>query len=253
MEPTAQRSAAAHAQAVRRANISSSFMNIQLLFLFIIAISGGSMPNNQCVQDNQFTGFIAGRVIDNAGNPIKNANVCANPYDLAWTGPIPCDVTSNKGTFKLVIWRPGTYEVSAYKEAERYPDNFNPFYGKAFGNLPSVRVIEPRRTYQVEVKNILKAGVLTGKFIDAATGEAIESALVEFCRVSEPHYCWSQSTGFPKGRFRYLTPEVPFKFRVSVYRDGRWQECEIVGEETEALDVEPNHTRVLNARLRGKP
>lgn len=203
--------------------------------------------------EDSFSSFIVGQVIDQAGRPIAKAEVCGSAFNLPWTGPEPCGVSDRRGRFKLHVWRKGRYTVWFEKETDGYPCATNAFYGDAFGELPTINVTEPGKIYRVIVKARKKAGRIVGRFTDEETGKPIEIAMVEFCRANDPKRCWSISTGFPIGRFHFLTPDGPFTMKVSIWREGEWRACELSGKKQEDLNVELNQTRRLDMKLRVKP
>ena len=73
--------------------------------------------------------------------------------------------------------------------------------------------------------------------------------MAKFCRVDIPEFCWGISTGFPGGKFRFLTPEVPFTFQVAVWSENDWQPCEITGEAVKTMEVELNRTMIVTAKI----
>ena len=161
--------------------------------------------------------IIRGTVVDQEIVAVDGAEVCA------WgTGPIagiiPCSRSSRDGQFSLAVSRADTYTVSATHFERGYPEGRWTFYSQLWGHL--AKVVIRKNLVPEPVKVVLgpKAGRLVLTILDGSTNNRIEKGSVKLCRVDEPKSCWGISTGFPKGRYEVLTPEVPFTIKFETWR-----------------------------------
>ena len=103
----------------------------------------------------------------------------------------------------------------AVKEKEGYPDTSSAFYGPPAVALPRVTMKEGQTQQEVTVYIGPAFGKLTGKIIDAETGQPIESVKLELRHANNSSIFINRSTGYPKGRLRLLIPPVPMIFKIS--------------------------------------
>jgi Carboxypeptidase regulatory-like domain len=167
-------------------------------------------------QDSDRKGRITGTVLDLDGKPLAAAIVKAN-YTGSLDGIVPRAKTNKAGRFLIEHLAFGRYQVTAAKEQDGYPDVSNAFYA---GLQPNAAIIQldsnhPQHTVTVLVGR--KAGVLSGKVIDADTGKAVDPC-AEFRRSDDPSITWSGS-GLLKPTFHLLVP-ADTDFTLMVWQRG---------------------------------
>ncbi len=86
-------------------------MRFTLAFHLFLSLFVTGLGFTQGVNDDSFSSYIVGQVVDQAGRPIAKAGVCGSAFHLDWTGMEPCSVSDRRGRFKLHIWRKGRYTV----------------------------------------------------------------------------------------------------------------------------------------------
>lgn len=220
-----------------------------LLACFILTIAYGQ-------DEPTFSRTLTGYVKDREGQPIAKAKVCAQPHS-DWKGFIQCSRSKPDGSFKLKFWRPGRYGISAEHKAAGFPETHTGFYGYFFGTPPVVTVDETTTLEPIEVIIGPKAGRLRLNIVDDESGQPIKSGLIKVCRVDDPNMCINTSTGFPKGRYELLAPEVAFTLKLEVWGSGQeWEARDAVtdgGELIELLNIGLGERKELNIRLRRVP
>lgn len=118
------------------------------------------------------TGEIKGTVTDRNGIPVAGATVYAVPQGLSFNDISPRAVKTDsdgrfdfRGGFQLE-----TYKLYSRKEADAYPDPIDRFYADSKDKAPEVELAASHPSATITVKLVEKAGVLTGRIIDADTG-----------------------------------------------------------------------------------
>ena len=160
-------------------------------------------------------------VIDEAEQTVADARVCAY-VEGASGGAVPCAQSGAGGEFSIVINQPATYRVIPSKLELGYPSAESRFYGPPENKFPAVLIKEGSPAPDpVSIKLGPKAGRLVLTILDGASRKPIASGVIEVCRVGEPRSWWSMSTGWPKGHFELLTPDVPFTIKFKT-RQGEW-------------------------------
>jgi len=211
----------------------------------------GFKTSAQISQQTEFSGVITGRVLNEKGEPVAKAEVCADPATLGWAGKLPCGRSDSAGAFTIHVWRPAEYVITAVKEKDGYPDTFNTFYGPPSVALPRVTIKEGQPRQEVTVNLGPAYGRLTGKISDAETGRPIESVMMDLRHANNPANFIRRSTGYPKGQLRLLLPPVPVIFKISAsgYKEW-WYGADGSEERAEALLVMTGSTRELVIPLR---
>lgn len=210
----------------------------------------GFKTSAQISQQTEFSGVITGRVLNEKGEPVAKAEVCADPPALPWIGVLPCGRSDSTGAFKIRVWRPAEYVITAVKEKDGYPNTFNTFYGPPTVALPRVTIKEGQPRQEVTVNLGPAYGRLTGKIGDAETGRPIENVMMDLRYANNPANFIMLSTGYPKGQLRLLLPPVPVIFKISApgYKEW-WYGADGSEERAEALLIETGSTRELAITL----
>jgi hypothetical protein len=166
-----------------------------------LALVAASLCAYSQTQDHP-DGKISGTVIDQNGNPVPAASVYAIPQDLILDGVTPRSTKTDKngafdfrGSFQL-----GAYKLYARKEAEDYPDSSDTFYADSKSEAPQADLSEDHPSAALTVTLGEKAGVLSGRVIDASTGASLKAKLVFTDKDGNSHAV------FANGEYRTLLP-----------------------------------------------
>lgn len=145
--------------------------------LVLVVVGGSLLAYSQTTKSS--TGEIRGTVVDQNGSPISFATVYAVPQDLGFDDITPPSVkTTSSGQFNFRGRLPfGTYKLYARKDADSYPDPFDGFYADSKAQVPQVELNEGHPAATTTVKLGKKAGIITGRVIDAATGAPVKASL----------------------------------------------------------------------------
>lgn len=120
------------------------------------------------------SGTITGRVLSLDGEPVAGASVYALGNN-SMTGRLPIFLTDEKGEFVIQGLIPGTYKMSASKEADGYPPTDNTFYSAGTVQLPEVTINEGETIPDVPVYLGPQAARLHGHLINAASAKPIKN------------------------------------------------------------------------------
>jgi hypothetical protein len=211
-------------------------------FLLLLPVLVAAQERNQGWQT------VTGTVVDEQEQPVAGATARVE----VGNGRVPIGETDSKGQFSLFIQRPGTYTVYAEDFQRGYPPASLIFYGKLWQpSLSQVTVDENSRPAPVRIKLGPKAGRLVLTILDGATNKPIEKGSVDLCRVGEPRSKWSISTGWPKGHYEILTPEVPFTIKFQTW-NGKWVDRKAFDEsgvQIETVQLDLGARREMTIRL----
>ena len=211
-------------------------------FLLLLPLLVAAQERNQGWQT------VTGTVVDEQEQPVAGATACVE----VGNGRVPIGETDSKGQFSLFIQRPGTYTVYAEDLQRGYPPAGLIFYGKLWQpSLSQVTVDENSKPAPVRIKLGPKAGRLVLTILDGATNKPIEKGSVDLCRVGEPRSKWSISTGWPKGHYEILTPEVPFTIKFQTW-NGKWVDRKAFDEsgvQIETVQLDLGARREMTIRL----
>ena len=144
----------------------------------LIVVAGSLFAHSQTTQKNQ-AGEIRGTVIDQNFIPVSGATVYAVPQGLALNEVTPRSVKADRnGVFDFHGKLPlGAYKLYAEKDADAYPDPLDGFYADAKNKAAKVELTENRPSAAVTVRLGAKAGVVSGRVIDAGTGKDLKALL----------------------------------------------------------------------------
>jgi hypothetical protein len=195
--------------------------------------------------------LITGTVVDERDQPVKGANVCAMGT-FATSGRIPCGESNAKGDFSITVQRLSTYTVYAEHFERGYPGMWS-FYGKLWQDFPQVAIDEKTSSIApVKLKLGPKAGRLVLTILDGTSAKPIESGAIVLCRSEEPGSCWSISTGWPKGHYEILTPDVAFTMKFKTWH-GEWVERKAFDDQglpIQSVKVELGSQKEMTIRLK---
>jgi len=162
--------------------------------LVLVVVGGSLLAYSQTTKPS--TGEIKGTVVDQNGSPISFATVYAVPQDLGFDDITPPSVkTDSSGQFAFRGRLPlGTYKFYARKDADSYMDPFDAFYADSKAEVPKVELNGDRPSATISVRLGKKAGVVTGRVIDAATGVPVKASLSFLDREGHGHSVLADSS-----------------------------------------------------------
>lgn len=143
---------------------------ILLLSISICAVS-------QTPDPTPADGRISGVVTNEYGKPVPSAIVCARQDASSFVDEGCMTARTDVGgrfDFGSKL-KHGVYELYARKEKDGYPDPTSKFYQPLNFNPESVQLFGDRPAEEIAVPLSEKAGVLTGRVFDSATGHALRA------------------------------------------------------------------------------
>jgi hypothetical protein len=165
----------------------------------LIVLAGGLLAQ---AQTKVVPREIRGTVTDQLGAPVAGATVYAVFQDLGLNDISPRSVTADsngrfvfRGDLQL-----GSYKLYAKKDNEGYPDPFDRFYVDAKAEAPAVKLSAAHPSANTIVELGRQAAVLTGRIIDAKTGESVKAYLGLLDSEGHGH------SVFADGNYRVLLP-----------------------------------------------
>jgi hypothetical protein len=198
----------------------------------------------------QETGSILGKVVNDKGEPVVDAEVrFVQVGHIVETPPVA--ESDENGQFVIDGLRPGTYRIHASKIDEGYPYTFSSFYQDDWNLPPYVTVVSDEVTRDV-VLHIHKDGWLKGTIVSDSTNQPVNEADITLRRADDPHVF--HSTGLnratKKSAFRILVPTVPFIIEVRAlgYQTWTYHEDDAATQRS-TLKVERDATKNLTIRL----
>jgi hypothetical protein len=198
----------------------------------------------------QTRGTIRATVIDEIGNIVAGATLCAQPQ-APTAMMIPQCTTDAKGSCTLSHLNLEKYFVFAGKSEDGYPEFAYSFFVPRGTKPMEAMLSEDHPLDEVIVHIGPKAGILTGTVADAATGKPL-NANVEFRWISDPVNFLSGG-GLTKASFRVLVPsDVALKMIVSLDGYENWVYGEEGGKRGKPLLLHPGQEEKLDIRLRPK-
>ena len=195
-------------------------------------------------------GLIQGRVLDNKGAPIPDAQVRAFPKgDAPLTFREPFTRADANGNFLLKDVRPGVYVVHASKAEDGFPDNLWDFYG---GNQKNEITVHSGTTSTTTI-HLAKAGTLTLRVVDAKTHKPVRAISVRMHRLH--HHANEFSTSHPSlnGLFSVLVPAaVPIELEVLADGYEKWSYTKARPDQG-FIKVESGTSKPIQVALNPKP
>jgi hypothetical protein len=185
-------------------------------------------------------GKIRGTVFNDQGKPVAGARVEAVPFGRPMAMAIPWAPTDKDGRFLIEHLELEEYVVSAAKEDEEYASTAWSFYSKGTP-LHRVTLTVAAPEAETSISFGPKAGVVTGKVVDAGTGQPLPAA-INLSRTDDPN-AWIGLGGTPE--YRVLIPSnvaVGIVFQENGYQDWR---------PDKPLLLAPGEKIVMNVSLHG--
>jgi hypothetical protein len=183
-------------------------------------------------------GTITGTVLDELLHPVPHAMVYAELTGVAMGMAVPWAYSDANGRFAIHQLPWGTYLVEAGKPSAGYPPafTFTNFYGHR--RVPSVTV-SPQAPAATVVVRMLRAGILSGRIVDARTGQPITKADYTLRREGR---AGAQTSGAMRAHFTLPIPaEMAIILTVQARGFAPWRET---------VKIAPGERKVLTIRLR---
>src|SRR6201989_3335569 len=124
---------------------------------------------------------ISGSVVDETGKAACGVRVCAyaSDFDPKKPGvPIPCVLTDARGHFDIAVSSAGSYTLYYEYSAQGYWSPYLSFFRSPSAPVYEVALDDANVRALVNITLLPKNGLLTGRSVDALTGNPVES--VEF-------------------------------------------------------------------------
>src|SRR6185312_4792152 len=163
----------------------------------VLALTVGA----QFADDEDRIGSIKGVVTYEDGAPVRGAIAYAHPIDRALFGSVPHANTDENGRFVIQHLWLGKFRVSAKKEEEGYPQLTYGFY---LGMNQEVALTESNPTAEVSLRLGPRAGIVTGRVTDAATGDLLYPCAEMKWKAKPERFI--QGTGLVSAEYRVLIP-----------------------------------------------
>lgn len=168
--------------------------------LAILIVAAGSLLAH--AQTAPATGNIKGTVTDRNGTPVSGATVYAVPQGLSFNDITPRSVkTDSTGAFDFRGALPlDSYKLYSRKDIDSYPNPLDHFYAHSTDKAAAASLTPGHPSATITVKLADKAGVLTGRIIDADTGAPASAELAFLDEDGNGHHLQADGT------FRTLLP-----------------------------------------------
>jgi len=175
-----------------------------LLVSALIATSLFAYPQTQ----DSPNGNIKGTVSDDTGTPVFDATVYAVPQDLTLEGIAPRSVrTDRSGTFDFTGGLPwGNYKVYTEKDKDGYPNPLDSFYRDLETKPVEVQLSEGSSSAEVSLQMGERAGIITGRVLDADTGAPLKVRLGVLYRDDKGGGDHGVNSRAKDGEYRVLVP-----------------------------------------------
>ena len=146
------------------------------LLAVLALIAASALASSQTTQPN---GDLKGIVTDGNAMPVSGATVYAVEQNPGLNEAMPRSVkTDRNGAFHFRGGLPlGSYKLYSRKDEDAYMSPLDKFYADPKAKWPDVQLTasHPSATATVRLKE--QAGVLSGRIVDAKTGDAIRAVL----------------------------------------------------------------------------
>jgi len=168
------------------------------------------------------SGNIKGTVTEQNGNPVYEATVYAVPQDLTLDGITTRSVqTGRNGAFDFTGRLPwGSYKLYVSKDKDGYPNPLDSFYADSNVEAAKVELSEANPSAEVTLNMGEKAGIITGRILDADTGAPVK-ARIHFVGVDNMDSGHSVNSRAKDGEYYALVPPRKDVFvMVTIYSPG---------------------------------
>lgn len=127
---------------------------------------------------------IEGQVTNEMGEVARGVQVCAYPKGFDPKKPnvsISCGCSNANGHFTVNVGGPGAYTLYYNQSANGYWSQYQPFFRHPSALAPKVVLDEANRAVFVTVVLAPKNGTLSGRGIDARTGQPVDDLEFVLC------------------------------------------------------------------------
>ncbi len=157
---------------------------------------------------------VRGEAHDSSGQKVGCARVCAMPEKPVSGEFFPCAITTADGKFLIQVEKAGNYRLVSDRTEEGYMSQYLPFYKQPAVPVPEIVLDGDNANHYVQINLGPKAGMLTGKIVDAATGRPVEDAKLILCHAAAPAVCFETGAKNVEGKFSVRAPHVPFTLKI---------------------------------------
>jgi len=230
---------------------------VVLALLLVSGVTIKSLLSSQASPDKKMIrlqpGSIDGQVLDSQGNPVARAKLHVLRVGGNPNGRVIFHWSRDDGRFSIDGLEPGVYDVFVSKEGEDYPDTQMFFYSTKESKPLQAVISEEQPSIQLTVPLGPKAGRITGRVVDAATGSPIDEAVLTFRRSENDKMFLRTSLNkidFPGG-FDFLLPAAPLTIKATAAGYEDWTYRKSDGKQaTELLTLDPGQTMQLTIKMK---
>ena len=140
------------------------------LFANLLLVLSGLLAWSQTSEQPKPTGRIAGRVVDQRGQPLKRISVSAVLAGSNVQAYMPAAETNDAGQFVIDGLEAGTYDLFGQNEGDDYPNTALSFYSQ---EDPTAVNVQDGDAANVKLVLGPPAGVWAGVVIDKVTGKTV--------------------------------------------------------------------------------
>jgi hypothetical protein len=211
----------------------------------VLLLATSSAPLRQASDASGFSVFIVGWVHDDDGTPVGGALVEA--IRVPATSDNFLAGTNKDGSFALKVNKTGVFRLYASKERELYPDLT---WAPSLYSPVTVEVTEsaPGRVDAGGISLGPKGAKVTGKVVDAATGEPVPQAVARITCVTCPETFAIRGLGITPNTATFSTVLPATRVRIEVEEindEDRGLGADKVKRQSLELELEPGTTHEL--------